>query len=70
MWCAGTTDGTPVASNNGLERDGETQRWTVNCSATTCKKRQCKALKLSFKNPGTMSEATLERITVLMKVSI
>jgi len=62
-------DGQPVASNNGVERDGETQRLTVHCSDKDCKKRQCKAMKSTFKDPASMSDAVLDRIIALMRVS-
>jgi len=62
-------DGQPVASNNGVERDGETQRLTVHCSDKDCKKRQCKAIKSTFKDPASMSDALLNRIIALMRVS-
>ncbi len=67
----GTDDGRPVASNNGVERDEETQRLTVNCSNKDCKKRQCKAMKSSFtlKDPASMSDALLDGIIALMRVS-
>jgi hypothetical protein len=62
-------DGQPVASNNGVERDGETQRLTVHCSDKDCKKRQCKAIKSTFKEPASMNDALLNRIIALMRVS-
>ena len=58
-----------MASNNGVERDGETQRLTVHCSDRHCKKRQCKAIKLSFRNSAAMSDAVVTRIMALMRVS-
>lgn len=58
-----------MASNNGVERDGETQRFTVHCTEKDCKKRQCKAIKMSFKDSESMSDALLKRIMLLMRVS-
>ena len=69
LFPAGTPEGHLVASNNGVERDGETQRLTVHCSNKFCKKRQCKAIKLSFKNSSSMNEAVIMRIIALMQVS-
>lgn len=46
-----TTDGKPIPGFNGLDRDGVTQRFVVNCSDRACKQRQGKALKLSFGGP-------------------
>lgn len=57
-----------MASNNGVERDGETQRLTVHCSDKDCKKRQCKAIKLAFKDSASMSDIVLKRIMALMRV--
>jgi hypothetical protein len=65
---SGTAEGHPVASNNGVERDGETQRLTVHCSDKDCKKRQCKAIKLAFKDSASMSDIVLKRIMALMRV--
>lgn len=66
--CAGSEDGAPIASNNGVERDGETQRLTVHCSEKNCKKRQCRAIKMSFRDSASMGDMLLNRIMTLMRV--
>jgi hypothetical protein len=65
---AGAQEGHPLASNNGVERDGETQRLTVHCAHKDCKKRQCKAIRLSFNASVPTSEVVLKRIMALMQV--
>lgn len=67
---AGTPEGHPQASNNGVERDGETQRLTVHCAHKDCKKRQCKAIRLSFNSSMPTGEAMLKRVMALMQVTI
>lgn len=65
--CTGAPDGHPLASNNGVERDGETKRLTVHCADKNCKKRQCKAVRLSCKTTP-MNDLILTRIRTQMQV--
>ena len=64
----GTPEGHPVAHNNGIHRDG-TRCFTVDCTDKDCKKRQLKALKMSFKDSASVSDILLIQIVVLMRVS-